>query len=302
MLSILHNNLRGQNENGLPTYGNPPMIFKFAADVNRLASELQFVGGHVGLAEFQRIESKDSQQVDPKGIQFLPFTIMREPNERLVSFWAYLNDIQNSSRSIESMLNRMLPNSQYRLLAPLGSNLEDEEATMASIKDSLRSPFALVGLTERFEESLLLLKRRGILEDISFLKHKVLASKRPSFEQIPPATQAKISKHNHLDLELYRFAADLFEETLKEQDDDFWMELKEFKENQQLKIATFGECEDDAVQYGGWLCDDEDRQKHIQRRISRKKEIEERHEEGSDDRVFAEVQKFVRASFTPRYW
>ena len=142
MLSILHNNLRGETkENRLLSYGNPPIIFKLASDVSRLASELQFVGGHVGLAEFQRL-------TEPKGIQFLPFTIMREPNERLVSFWAYLNDLRNSSRTIEAMLNRMLPNSMFRLLAPLGSNLEDEEATMATIKDSLRSSFAVVGLTE----------------------------------------------------------------------------------------------------------------------------------------------------------
>jgi len=146
------------------------------------------------------------------------------------------------------------------------------------------------------------LKRTGIVEDISFFKHKVLASKRPSFADLPPATQEKIIQHNHLDLELYRFAVALFEETLREQDDDFWLELKEFKENQEHKLATFGECADDAMQYGGWLCDDESRQKQVQRRSARRKEFEQRLQEGSDAQVLSFVQQFVRASWTPRYW
>jgi len=198
----------------------------------------------------------------------------------------------------------MLPNSMHRLLAPLGSNLKDEETTMASIKDSLRNSFAVVGLTEKFEETLLLLKRKGILDDISFRKHKVLHNQRLTFHDLPPATQQKIIQHNRLDQELFDFAKELLETTLREQDASFWTELEEFKQHQQQRMEQFGECEDDGSRFGGWLCDPESRQAWHAKRLEEKKRSLPSAEQKNDPEYAASegIARFIREAFKPRYW
>jgi len=195
MLSILRNN--AHNQGGLLNYGMPPFVWTLFKDIEQRRGQMEFLGGHFGFADLQTISHMQSQDAQP--MEFLPFTMMRNPNERLVSFWAYLKDLRNSpNATISQMLQQMLPNSMFRLLAPAGSDLKDEAATMEAIKDALRSSFSLVGLTERFEESLLLLKRQGILQDISFRKHKYLTSERPSFDDLPSNLQREIMEHNRL--------------------------------------------------------------------------------------------------------
>jgi len=248
MLSIMRNNAHNQ-KTGFLNYGMPPLIWTLYQDLEHRGGELEYLGGHIGLADLQTISKMQSRPMD-----FVPFTIMRSPNDRLVSFWAYLHDIR-ASRSLPSVnitawLPQMLSDSMYRLLASAGSDLDDVSATMEAIKDSMRSLFAVVGLTERFEETLLLLKRQGILNKISFRKHKVLASERPSFKDLPHDVQQMIADQNGLYQQLYDFAKALFEEKLKEQDDSFWVELAEFKAEQQKHFEEFGECEDDEKAFG----------------------------------------------------
>jgi len=102
--------------------------------IRQRRGRLEYLGGHTGLSELQAISGQQSQPMD-----FLPFTIMRSPNERMVSFWAYLMDIQKSrglpGANISEWLPHMLSDSMYRLLAPAGSNLKDVTATMEAIKD-----------------------------------------------------------------------------------------------------------------------------------------------------------------------
>jgi len=230
--------------------------------------------------------------------EFLPFTIMRNPNERLVSFWAYLKDLHNTpNATISAVLTGMLPNSMYRLLAPADSDLNDEATTMEAIQHSLRSSFSLVGLTERFEESLLLLKRQGIIDDISFRKHKVLASERPSFDDLPTNVQQEISQHNRLDQQLYDFAQELFEENLRQQDESFWVELEEFKAQQKNRFEQLGVCEDDEKPFGGWLCDSEARQNSFESPMKELKAVR-----STEEQTVHTLEEFLTVAFKPRYW
>jgi len=301
MLSILHSNAHNQ-ERGFLKYGVPPFIWTLFQDIEQRRESLEFLGGHIGLSDLQAVSELQSQDGQP--MDFLPFTIMRNPNERLVSFWAYLQDLHGvRNASITQVLSQMLPDSMYRLLAPAGSNLDNPTATMEAIKNSLRSSFALVGLTERFEETLLLLKRQGILHDISFRKHKVLASERPSFDALPLEVQQEITKQNGLDQQLYDFAKELFEEKLREQDDSFWVELEEFRAEQLKLFEEFGECEDDEKPFGGWLCDSEARQKNLNERqvgaCRTKKEVKE---PTLEEETSFWVTHFINSAFKPKYW
>jgi len=70
----------------------------------------------------------------------------------------------------------------YRVMDPMGSNLSDVEGTLARIKEAIRHDF-VVGLTSKFDETMVLLKAKGVLgEDISYNRHKVL----PDFLDLLP--------------------------------------------------------------------------------------------------------------------
>lgn len=96
-------------------------------------------------------------------------------------------------------------------------------------KSNLRD-FAVVGLTERFDESLILLKRTlGWQNAPVYVKENVTAD-RPRKEVVPQDVLDLIKKHNELDIELYRYATELFENQIKKQDASFQIELKYFKQ------------------------------------------------------------------------
>jgi hypothetical protein len=61
----------------------------------------------------------------------------------------------------------------FRMLTPLHADRNNIEATLTAIQEALNTHF-IVGLTERFEESLVLFKRVGLLDSIDFNKHKVI--------------------------------------------------------------------------------------------------------------------------------
>jgi len=46
-------------------------------DIRRNVQRLQFIGGHFGLADLQRVIQLEQQLTEPRAIGFLSFTIMR---------------------------------------------------------------------------------------------------------------------------------------------------------------------------------------------------------------------------------
>jgi hypothetical protein len=73
--------------------------------------------------------------------------------------------------------------------------------------------FAMVGLQERFEESLALLQRTLGLSPIAYISRHMTID-RPSASEIGRDERALISEHNRLDIELYAFARKLFGEAV----------------------------------------------------------------------------------------
>ena len=312
LLSILHDNLLptvsaappqagddgGETRTGgeLLFFGMPPFLFQLRSSLERLKDRTQYLGGHIGLADIQMIE-----HLDPE-FHFVPFTLLREPNERLLSFKAYLDDLAggggggaSQQRSLAEFLDSMLPNSMYRLLAPLGSNISDEQTTLQRIKEALVNDFAVVGLTERFDETLMLLKRKGILHDISYTRHKVLDG-RPKFSDLSAEERRMITRHNYLDQELYQFASDLFGAIIKKQDASFQRELSEFQNAQKLR-GEERSCEDDSALFGAWACDPEVRKATFE---NRKETLQRIHEARHPQALL--IQQLLETQFRRRYW
>jgi len=294
---ILHNNARvpstpeKEESNGLVFFGMPDTPFAIWDAVMHKGSDLRFLGGHMGLADVQMV-----QQHAPN-IQFKPFTILREPNERLASFWAYLQQLNSDNRTLPQMLTTMLPNSMYRMLAPLDSNLTDTITTMSAIKKSLRENFSVVGLTERFDETLMLLTRKGIIRDPSYSKHKVLASSRPKVEDFPENLQKRLRRHNSLDTELYNWAKEYFEEQIRTVP-DMQKRVIAFQEEQKQRLEHSGkeeDCEDDLPRFGGWSCQKEKRSERPNRQKQRAETVAKM---SVTEQLLYHLQQLNK----PRYW
>jgi len=290
MLTILKNNGHpdpsSKTTNGLLFFGMPPSSAELEGRLRNGGHSVDFLGGHMGWRDLEIVSAKNPD------LSFTPFTILREPNERMLSFWAFLSDLKQTNMSLPRRLEQMLPNTMYRQLAPFGSNLSDTSTTLKAIKDLLSQRFSVVGLTERFDETLLLLQEQGILTNIAYSNHKVLADKRLSFKDLSAEHQELLTNHNSLDLELYQWVVEQFEQRIQRGGASFQTQLAELRQQQLQQQESTGNCEDDAPEFGSWRCDQEKRRNALaendKRRDARPGELK--------------ALEIIKRSLRPRYW
>ena len=182
--------------------------------------------------------------------EFMPatttyFTLLRQPIERVISFYYFIRrnpnhyhfePIVNQDLSLGDFLatrqNKMMDNGQTRVLAgarnndyPIGACTPD---LLALAKQHLRDHFSVVGLMERFDETLLLLKQAYGWRNVRYVRQNVTTS-RPLQADLPPSTLDLVAEYNQLDLELYDYAAALFEEQIRKQGAQFAGQVRSFQ-------------------------------------------------------------------------
>ncbi|HYX84818.1 MAG TPA: hypothetical protein VE777_07595 [Gaiellales bacterium] len=110
---------------------------------------------------------------------------------------------------VESGLALEMDNSQTRAIAgDIGTPFGECTAEMLELaKRHLDEHFSWVGLTERFDESLLLLRRTLEWRDVRYVSVNVARSR----SELTPAQRELIERRNRLDLELYEHAGRLFD-------------------------------------------------------------------------------------------
>jgi hypothetical protein len=159
-------------------------------------------------------------------------TLLRDPVERVVSLYHYLklDERMSLEEFAASPPFREADNDQVRRIA--GADPEVGGCTRAMLetaKDNLRRHFAVVGVTERFDETLVLLNRRlGWTKEIASYPRNVNPARRPT-DSLPQATVDAIRARNALDAELHRFAGEWMDEAIAAEGPAFHDDLARYR-------------------------------------------------------------------------
>lgn len=181
----------------------------------RRRRRLRVVRGHLfyGIHEFL-----------PQGATYI--TMLRDPVARALSAYYFvlrrpLNPLHRKLKRerlrVEDCL-RLFPdrnNLQCKFIAGVAGTTFSDERLLDIAKENLTKSFSVVGISERFEESLTLISKRFGWE-VPFYENKKVATSRPAVE---PRLADLIRENNRLDVELYEFGKQLLEQALRKNED-----------------------------------------------------------------------------------
>ncbi|MCP4430984.1 MAG: sulfotransferase family 2 domain-containing protein, partial [Gammaproteobacteria bacterium] len=181
--------------------------------------------------------------------EFLPqpytyITLLRDPVDRIISHYYYVlrtpthylyEEVTSRQMDLKayaaSGLSTELDNSQTKYLAGLEApylNYGDYSADiLKTARQNIREHFAVVGLIDRFDETLLLLKK-ALGWKLPFYTRVNVTDNRPRKRDLPTDTIRTIEAYNELDIELYRFAQSLFAEKMRRYGPAFDRDLRVF--------------------------------------------------------------------------
>jgi hypothetical protein len=184
-----------------------PERFKTLSEERR--RQLRVVRGHMvyGIHEFL-----------PQGATYI--TMLRDPVARLLSAYSFIlrrplnpmhRKLKRGQLGVEAFI-RLTPNRQNlqcRILAGI-KDVTCDQSVLDIAKENITKSFSVVGLCERFQESLILMAETFGWK-IPYYENRKVSKVRPALE---PSVVNMIREHNQLDMELYEFARKRFEDSL----------------------------------------------------------------------------------------
>ena len=161
----------------------------------------------------------------PQGATYI--TMLRDPVARVLSAYHFIlrrplnplhRKLKRERLTVQDCL-RLFPqrhNLQCRLLSGIQDSSIKDEQLLETAKKNLITSFKVVGVSERFEESLSLMAQ-AFGWRIRFYENRKVAKNRPV---VDPQLAKTIREHEYLDVELYEFGKNLFEEALQQKQDE----------------------------------------------------------------------------------
>ncbi|MBU0518265.1 sulfotransferase family protein [bacterium] len=177
----------------------------------------------------------------PKDTVF--FSMIRHPVDRMISEYYFIlaspeivhypkvvGEKMSLTDFMRSGIHNSLDNYQTKYLSSLknpGFGVYSEEL-LEDAKKNLKENFAFTGLTERFDESVILMKRLFGWKLPYYMRERV-TKRRPRREEVPAGDIAVLEEYNRMDLELYQYAEELLDEEIGKQGNGYESDLKTFK-------------------------------------------------------------------------
>jgi galactose-3-O-sulfotransferase len=168
-------------------------------------------------------------------------TMLRHPIKRLISQYHYINirkeklGESQSDMSIEQFLEIEAFQAYMQLNLIAGGDSLDEALrrplpanALERAKINIEAHFPVVGIVNRYDESLLLMKQALGWKRAFYTRQNVNVG-HPSFEDFSKATQRMIEQVCAPELALFEYAEKRLEMQLAEQDEAFWQELEQLK-------------------------------------------------------------------------
>jgi hypothetical protein len=166
-------------------------------------------------------------------------TFLREPVSRVLSLYRYIATsprhhlhAQVVNTTLIDFVSGQLDaeeveNGQVRQIAGLTRGVPDA-SDLARAKQNLVEACRVVGLVERFDESIILLKR-SLGWRMPFYVRKNVTQAASLSDSTDDQALHIIRRRNALDIELYQFACELFEERIRRERFFFPMEVSVFR-------------------------------------------------------------------------
>ncbi|MEL6779903.1 MAG: sulfotransferase family 2 domain-containing protein [Cyanobacteria bacterium J06597_16] len=209
---------------------------------------MKFVTGHIGFGLHQFIDKPSTY-----------ITVLRDPIKRVISFYHYLQRTNPNHQSLEGIdslerfvqsadlvrndMTKYLSNVKMKTqLAYKGGDAPEDRITctpedLEQAKENLRTHFSVVGLTEEFDKTMVLIRRKLGWQVFPYLNANV-AKKKTSSRAVSEEAMALLKEYNSYDVELYQYAQSLFQAQISAQGDDFAVEYKTFEK--ELSEHTVG--------------------------------------------------------------
>jgi hypothetical protein len=172
------------------------------------------------------------------------FALLRHPVDRALSTYYFIfqtphhylyDKVAKGGMSLEDLvearLTGELDNHQTRMLADVDRAVPFGQCTpemLETAKRNVADHFAVVGLLERFDETVILMRRTMGWRWPYYVPRNVTAV-RPGRDQIEPGTVGAIQACNPLDMALYRYATERFEEQVGAEGSGFGREVRRFR-------------------------------------------------------------------------
>lgn len=178
--------------------------------------KLEVLRGHIQFGIHKHLPQK----------KYTYITLVRNPIERVVSLYYYIRSSEkdNWHHIVKKMtlyefvtsnfFNPGTLNVQTRLIA--GNNRDD----LKTAKNNLKEHFSVVGITERFDETLCIIEKK-LGWKVDKYENQNVTKNRPSINEIPNEIIEIIVKKNQKDIELYNFANKLLDEQINQYKDSF---------------------------------------------------------------------------------